>query len=228
MQSNTQILVRHGREMNHWFDAVAHLRMKVFRQYPYLYAGSLEYERGYLASYARSHESVLILVVDGKSVVGASTGIPLAQADKAFQLPLAGRGVDIDSVFYCGESVLLPEYRGQGIGHQFFDRREAHAHKLENFQWTAFASVDRSHEDPNRPAQYRSNEAFWLKRGYAPSDMKAQLHWRQIGDDTETTHAMTMWMRALERKDEDCSRQIPDSPAGKLREFCAASARPAA
>lgn len=206
MQPDPRILVRHGREMNHWFEAVAHLRMKVFSQYPYLYAGDVDYERSYLSTYARSHESVLILVVDGNTVVGASTGIPLDQADEVLQRPFVERGMDVASVFYCGESVLLPEYRGTGLGHQFFDRRESHARDLGRFEWTAFAAVDRPLDDPRRPDQYRSNDAFWTQRGYVPSDMEAQLSWQQIGEDAETLHAMTMWVRALEKNDEDRSR----------------------
>ena len=37
------------------------------------------------------------------------------------------RGIEVARLFYFGESVLLPEYRGQGVGHAFFDHREAQA-----------------------------------------------------------------------------------------------------
>ena len=39
-------------------------------------------------------------------------------------------GYDLGSICYFGESILLPQYRGRGIGKEFFRRREAHARKL--------------------------------------------------------------------------------------------------
>ena len=131
-------------------DDVARLRIAVFRDWPYLYEGDVGYERAYLAAYAHSADSVVVLARDGDQVIGASTGIPLARDGTEFQAPFLARGIDVQKVFYCGESVLLPGWRGRGIGHAFFDAREAHARNLGGFDWTAFAAVDRGDEDPRR------------------------------------------------------------------------------
>ena len=64
--------------------AVASLRQTVFRAFPYLYDGDAEYEQRYLAAYAASADSVFVLAFDGDAVIGASTGIPLAQDGAAF------------------------------------------------------------------------------------------------------------------------------------------------
>ena len=56
---------------------------------------------------------MVVLARAGGDVVGASTGIPLAQDSAEFQAPFPGRGIDPSRVFYCGESVLLPAYRGR-------------------------------------------------------------------------------------------------------------------
>ena len=178
-------------------DAVAALRIAVFRDWPYLYAGDAAYEREYLSAYAASPDSVVVLARAGDAVVGASTGIPLAQDSAEFQAPLLAHGIDPARVFYCGESVLLPEYRGRGIGHAFFDAREAHARALGGFDWTAFAAVDRDPADPRMPAGHRGNEAFWAKRGYARQPgMTMRLHWNEVGvGDIE--HPLTFWLRPL-------------------------------
>ena len=60
-------------------DEVARLRIAVFRDWPYLYDGDEGYEREYLAAYARSPNSVVVLARDGDTAIGASTGIPLAE-----------------------------------------------------------------------------------------------------------------------------------------------------
>lgn len=187
-----------GAALRPHLDAVAALRIAVFRDWPYLYDGDVGYEREYLDAYARSPRSVVVLARDGDAVVGASTGIPLAEDSAEFQAPFLQRGIDVSGVFYCGESVLLPAYRGRGIGHAFFDAREAHARTLGGFGWTAFAAVDRDDADPRRPPGYRGNEAFWRKRGYLRQPgMTMHLHWNEVGVG-DVTHPLTFWLRPLE------------------------------
>lgn len=187
-------------------DAVAALRIEVFRDWPYLYDGDSAYEREYLEAYAVSDDSVFVLAFDGDVVIGASTGLPLAHDSLEFRAPFEARGLDVEKVFYFGESVLLPAYRGCGIGHAFFDHREAHARSLGRFDTTAFCAVDRDAEDPRRPAEHRGNETFWDKRGYTrQTGMTMKLRWNEIGDGGagygEVEHALTFWTRALAVED---------------------------
>jgi GNAT superfamily N-acetyltransferase len=179
-------------------DDVAKLRIAVFRDWPYLYEGDVGYEREYLAAYAQSAASVVVLARDGDQVIGASTGLPLAEDSAEFQAPFLARGIDVAKVFYCGESVLLPTWRGRGIGHAFFDAREAHARRLGGFGWTAFAAVDRDDIDLRRPSGHRGNEAFWAKRGYVRQPgMTMHLHWNEVGIG-DVPHPLTFWLRPLE------------------------------
>jgi GNAT superfamily N-acetyltransferase len=181
-------------------DAVAALRIAVFRDWPYLYDGDAAYEREYLDAYAKSPDSLVVLARAGGAVVGASTGIPLAQDSAGFQAPFLARGIDVAKVFYCGESVLLPAWRGRGIGHAFFDAREAHARALGGFDWTAFAAVDRHDDDPRRPAGHRGNEGFWRKRGYMRQPgMTMLLHWNELGIG-DIDHPLTFWLRPLDEE----------------------------
>ncbi|MCM2356181.1 MAG: GNAT family N-acetyltransferase, partial [Arenimonas sp.] len=124
MAADLQVRRIAGADLGPWLDAVARLRIAVFRDWPYLYAGDLAYERDYLQAYARSPDSVFVLAFDGDEVVGASTGLPLADDTDQFQRPFREAGRAVDDVFYFGESVLLPAYRGLGLGHRFFDERE--------------------------------------------------------------------------------------------------------
>lgn len=186
-----------GNAVRPYLDDVARLRMTVFGDWPYLYDGDLDYEREYLAAYAASPRSVFALAMDNGRIVGAATGIPLAEDAPAFQQPFRERGIDVAGVFYFGESVLLHEYRGRGIGRSFFDHREAHARELDGFALTAFAAVDRDADDPRRPPGHRGNEAFWERRGYARQPgMTMRLAWNER-ERGQTDHALTFWTRAL-------------------------------
>ena len=194
-----RVLAVRGDDIGKWLDEVARLRIGVFRGFPYLYDGDVDYEASYLARYARSPGGVLVLALDGERVVGASTGLPLAEDDSEFHVPFQSRGMDIGTVFYCAESVLLPEYRGLGIGHRFFDERESHARALGGFRHIAFAAVERPENHPARPADYRSNEVFWRKRGYEPQpDMRMSLAWKDLGDRAQSHKPLIVWLRELE------------------------------
>lgn len=198
MDSPHTIGLFRGPEITPWLEDAARLRISVFRAWPYLYEGSFEYERDYLAAYAQSKDSLFVLALDDGKVIGASTGLPLADDTPAFGEPFVERSMPVESVFYFGESVLLPEYRGRGIGHAFFDHREAHAHALCRFRWTAFCAVDRETGDARRPGDYRPNDAFWHKRGYRRRpEMTMYLPWEEVGQG-EVVHPLTFWLRELE------------------------------
>jgi GNAT superfamily N-acetyltransferase len=187
-----------GADLGPWLEDVARLRIAVFRDWPYLYDGDPAYEREYLAAYAKSVDSLFVLAFDGDRVVGASTGLPLADDSDEFRKPWLDAGRSVDEVFYFGESVLLPEYRGQGIGHRFFDEREAHARSLHRFRCTAFCAVDRAEGDPRRPAGHRGNEVFWGKRGYVRQPgLTVRLAWPEPGEPAPTEKSLTFWTRPL-------------------------------
>ncbi len=193
-----RIAVVRGADITPYLDDVARLRIAVFAHWPYLYEGDAAYERGYLAAYARSPRSVFVLALEGHAVVGASTGLPLLDDTEAFSVPLAAAGIDAAKVFYFGESVLLPAWRGRGIGHAFFDARQAHARALGGFDLTAFCAVDRDPHDPRRPADHRDNDVFWHKRGYTRRDgLAVTLPWKEPGRG-EVSHTLTFWTRPLE------------------------------
>jgi GNAT superfamily N-acetyltransferase len=188
-----------GSEIAPYLDDVASLRIAVFRDWPYLYDGDRAYEAKYLATYSSSPESLFVLAFDDERVVGASTGIPLTDESENFKPAFRTKGVDERDVFYFGESVLLPQYRGRGIGHRFFDEREAYARRLGRFRVTAFCAVERGTSDPRRPAAYVPNDAFWRKRGYArQDDMFCAIDWQEVGEKAPTSHELRFWLRSLE------------------------------
>ncbi|WP_102106879.1 GNAT family N-acetyltransferase [Oceaniglobus roseus] len=186
-----------GAALEEALDDLAALRITVFRDWPYLYDGDPEYERAYMATYRDSPGAILVAARAGGRIVGAATGTPMEDHAEAFAAPLAKAGLVPETVFYCAESVLLPEYRGQGAGHTFFDLREAHARALGRSH-AVFCSVKRPDDHPLRPANARTNDAFWTKRGYAPvADAFASFEWRDVGDSVQTAKPLQLWARKL-------------------------------
>jgi GNAT superfamily N-acetyltransferase len=185
-----------GAEIAQVVDGLAQLRIAVFRDWPYLYDGDLDYERAYLARYARG-DAIVVAAYDGDRMVGAATGMPLSDHADDFAVAFSGTEIDFSTIFYCAESILLSDFRGQGAGHTFFDRREAHARAL-GFTFSTFCSVIRPQGHPARPAAYSPLDPFWRKRGYAPLDgVIGHFSWRDIGADAPSDKPLQFWIKSL-------------------------------
>lgn len=177
-------------------DDLARLRIAVFRDWPYLYDGDPDYERDYLRAY-QSPGAVVVAAYDGNRMIGAATGAPMEDHAGDFAAAFADRPEPLEQIFYCAESVLLPEYRGHGLGHAFFDGREAQARALGR-RYCAFCRVVRPEDHPLHPRDYRPLDGFWRKRGYAPlPGVVAEFEWKDIGEDAPSRKPLQFWMRAL-------------------------------
>jgi GNAT superfamily N-acetyltransferase len=187
-----------GVEITSVFDDLAKLRIAVFRAFPYLYEGSINYEKEYLKVYAESENALLFAVYDGPKMVGATTCIPLVDETSEVQEPFVNAGIELESVFYFGESILLPEYRGLGLGHRFFDEREAHARSFETCKITCFCSVVRPENHQLRPIDYQPLDTFWTKRRYQKElSLKSNFEWLDIGEQHSTQKEMIYWTKKI-------------------------------
>lgn len=176
---------------------LAQLRIDVFRAWPYLYAGTRDYETRYLSKFAGSDGAVLVAAYAGGRMVGASTGLPMAHEHGEFAEPIAAAGLDVARVFYCAESVLLPQWRGGGVYRHFFDAREAHARRL-GYATVVFCGVVRPDDHPARPAGAMPLDPVWRHFGYSPmAGAVAHFRWTDVGDTEQTAKPMQMWIKTL-------------------------------
>ncbi|MFS2124838.1 GNAT family acetyltransferase [Pseudomonas sp. Pseusp97] len=187
-----------GEAIRPFIDDLARLRISVFREYPYLFDGSPEYEAGYLDAHVRSAWSLCVLVLDQGRVVGAATALPLQDEAEAFQRPFLEQGWNPERIFYFGESVVLPPYRSAELDLRFFEERERFARGLKRFDWCTFCALRRPPEQGARPAGYRSPDAFWLQRGFTPQpSLQTEHHWRDVGEQRDTAKSMMFWLKEL-------------------------------
>ncbi len=178
-------------------DDLARLRVAVFREFPYLYEGSLEYEQKYLHTYTQGLDNVVVVARDGTWVVGASTGMPLVLENEEVVRPFVELGYAPEPIFYFGESVLLPEYRGQGLGVRFFEERENHAFER-GYKLATFCAVQRPLEHPRRPPDYVPLDSFWNKRGFVKyPELHTTFEWQDVDETAPSSKPMVFWTKKL-------------------------------
>jgi len=179
---------------------IADVRIKVFREFPYIYDGSFDYEVKYLGRYFKAKNAGFVVAQDtekNNQIVGVATCLPLVEEEDFVQKPFIENDFPIEQFFYFGESVLLPEYRGLGLGHKFFDEREKYARSFKNIQFTTFCAVEREPGHPLKPLNYRPLHQFWNSRGYEQQPrLISEFEWLDLGQMHETKKQMSYWIKS--------------------------------
>lgn len=200
MSNRISYLEARGDKAKDYLIPLAELRMGVFRDFPYLYDGDFEYEKKYLNTYFSSPHSFVILAKDNHkngAIIGASTAIFLSEEEDAFKKAFVEKKINPNTVCYFGESVLLMEYRGLGIGKEFMRARINFARE-NNMELASFCAVVRSLDHPLRPANYQPLDGFWRKMGFTPvPGMTSEYQWKDIDQKSETIKKMQFWTMEL-------------------------------
>ena len=194
--SELKLLEISSSELSNYIDELASLRIRVFKEFPYLYEGNLEYEQKYLSRYQKANAFLLVGAFENGKMVGATTCLPLSEEEEEFRQPHLQAGYNTDKIFYFGESILLSQYRGRGIGKAFFDKREAHAKKvISDLEFTCFCAVDRE-SHPLTPEDYRPLDSFWESRSYEKSSkLFCEYSWKDIDKEEEDKKRLYFWFK---------------------------------
>ncbi len=197
MANDLKIVRLKGKEIIPYIHDLAALRIEVFKDFPYLYVGDMEYEEKYLKTYVSCPEAIMILVFDEDAVVGASTAIPLEFETMEVKKPFREQGIPITDVFILGESLLYPIYRGRKLYRRFFEEREAAAREY-GAKIAAFFVVERSPDDLRQPEDYRPLDTVWERVGYKKHpELRWYLEWKEVGQQAATPKPMIFWLKTL-------------------------------
>ena len=188
----------HGPALERALPELARLRITVFREFPYLYDGSPDYERRYLRTYADTPGAVIVGALAGERLVGAATALPMRGEPAYVTAPLVAAGHAVESLFYFGESVLEPAWRGQGVGVRFMAEREAWARAQGGYSHAVFCAVIRPDDHPRRPPGYVPLDAFWQRRGFARiPGLTCRFTWQDLDEASASDKPMAYWIKTL-------------------------------
>ena len=195
--------VRHGHDVMPLAREFARFRLEEFRHFPYLYEGMEANERAYLEAYAANVNTILVMVRDDRSPAGMFTALPfLAESfppHAEVGRKLAGLGHDPARMFYFGEAILLPGYRGRGLGRRACLMIEAYA-RLLGYSQGCMMTVERSAGDPRRPLDYQDQEPLFQALGFRKAGLKTVLSWPTLQADQSVEmqeNTLVWWLKDL-------------------------------
>ncbi len=200
MMLMTDIHVRSfsGAGIKPYIHSIAKLRCEVLRDYPYFEEPDLPGTTQYLKTISSCKEALAVLIFDNTTLVGVSLGYPCALEQSELHRLLKEKELPLQAFYFFGESVLLKPYRGRGIGHHFFDAREAHVAHLPTFKHILFCTPSQIESTTGRPSDFVPLHDFWRKRGYVHHpEMHILLPRKRMGEELPQELSLTCWIKDL-------------------------------
>lgn len=199
---NIKIFV--GEEVIPYIRTIAEMRIRIFKEYPYLYMGNLEYEEKYLQSYSLNAKAMLAVAYSNEKVVGISTGIPLLSESEIINVcenSLKQQDKDPSKYYYYGEILIEHNYRGLGISSKLYKAQDALASSW-GFKHTSILTVHRSDNHPLRPQNYKDSNCIWEHLGFFKNlpPLTIRYNWPTIqadGSIVDDSNLMEFWERPL-------------------------------
>ena len=196
---NISELMLKGAGIQGHLEEIARLRLTIFREYPYLYDGKLEYELKYLQHYAGKNEAIAIVTSYENRLAGAVTAIPLQNESKEMIALVAATSYPVERIYYIGELLFYPEYRNKGLGTRLLSRIEQHVLDQQNYDYLICTTVMRPEVHPLIPAGYVPIERFLLRSRFVKlPGVATHISWKET-DGIRRDHEMQFWVKAIER-----------------------------
>jgi len=169
-------------------NILAEFRLRYFREFPYLYAGTEEGERKHVTGYIANPTTRLILARDinaNSKIIGVAIGTMLST--EAAILRQIGEqlqccGIIPEQCHYFGEMIFVPEYRHRGIGKQMLEALKNEG-KEQGASRFCFCVVAREHNDPRQPAGQIDTDIIFRKFGFEKTPLFVTFEWATIQTD---------------------------------------------
>ncbi len=178
-------------------DDLASLRISIFSEYPYLYAGLRKDELTYLRHYMETPEAFVISVKDAGEMIGAATGMPLYYEHESLVAPFNSKPFSVDELYYVGEVLLYPTYRDKGMGLRLLNQIEAYVRTLGSYRYLMCATIVRPDNHQLGPENYVPIDRFLARTGFSLlPGVTTNFTWLET-DGVSRDHVMQFWQKEL-------------------------------
>lgn len=199
MQSMTIQLVK-GKELLANIAELAKLRLKIFREYPYLYEGDSASEESYLSLFASSSDAFFIVAKGESQLVGAISGIPLDFAQKEIRDAFCQSTIESGGYYALCDILVLKEHRNRKIGSILYKEFENQLLKMKRYTKLVLWQIVRAQDDPRRPNDYFSLDDFWRKKGFIKHpELVCYIPWKEVSDEKAISHRFEFWVKEMPR-----------------------------
>jgi hypothetical protein len=187
-----------NKEIESYTKYIASLRLMMFKEFPYLYEGSLEQEEKYLSFYTDFPDGRVVLAKQGGCIAGLLTGMPMisiCEHISDFKKTLDEHKRTLNGAYYYGEGLVLPAYRGQGMLTKMFEVLNNEI-KIMGYNHAYGITVIRDKNDARRPAHYRDTDTLWDRMGLTKTTMVYGGKWPTIiktGDTAIEMNYLQIW-----------------------------------
>lgn len=199
---NVTVEILTGKDVQKYIVLLSRLRIDNFKEYPYLYEGSMEYEKQCMQGYMSCpHCAFAIAKVDGK-IAGALTGIPLVSdssigndAEKIFKL----NNLSPSEYYYYGEIFVLKKFRNLAVAASLFAAQNSKVKGL-GYKYAVMLTVVREENHPLKPKKYRSPDQLWTRAGFSRMDLVLNCRWPTIQPDgsvKDINNFLEFWAKKL-------------------------------
>jgi ribosomal protein S18 acetylase RimI-like enzyme len=191
-----------GKNIKSEIEILSEFRLRFFREFPYLYVGTMEEEQELVESYLVDPTTRLVVARDrdaSNEIVGVAIGTELSsEIENLFQSDKSSQNNELlsEPFFYFGEMIFLPDYRSKGIGKQLLEELKKSGRE-QGFNRFCFLAVERANDDIRRPADYVDSELFFRKFGFEKTDVFVSFDWNTIqagGHVEKTTNRLNLWV----------------------------------
>ena len=186
-----------GSQIQEYLEKIAHLRLTIFKEFPYLYDGQLKDELEYLQHYAEQEQATAIIASCDDQLAGAVTAIPLQYESEEMTSPFSTMQYPVERTIYICELLFYPDYRNKGLGTRLLSRIEQHYRGQKNYQYLTSATVMRPDDHPHRPDGYVPIERFLQRNRFEKMPgVTTHFTWKEI-DGARRNHEMQFWIKTL-------------------------------
>lgn len=172
-----------------------------YREYPYLYEGTLEEQQAYHSWLSKLKHSAVAIAYYGNKPVGFLSGaafIDFAEHYTGSLTVFKNAGLDPAQYYYFADVIIEKEHRGHSLCKKLFAVLEQYAI---NLGYAKNCLVVESHAThPCKPADYRELGNLWIRLGYAESPATISFKWNTIqpdGTQERQEHPLRYWMKNL-------------------------------
>lgn len=193
-----------GSAIKDYLTEVATMRINHFKDFPYLYQGSMQYEEEYLKGLANNKTAILITISVKDKIIAMITALPLvSDYDILEKAPANFAEFDCkkEDLYYIGEVIVEKQYRGQKLAKKLIKLVEEHAFN-KGYQGICFLTVARAEQHPQRPENYQDFKLIASHLGYTETNLFTNFSWPTIQPDLtvlDQENPMVFWIKKLQK-----------------------------